>query len=46
MSSDVFSCTLPLPTNYRMMDILSFHRRDSLAVAETVDINRLQKGIV
>ncbi|MGY6277959.1 DNA-3-methyladenine glycosylase family protein [Methylomonas sp. MgM2] len=46
MSAGVLSCTLPLPTNYRMTDILSFHVRDALAVAETVEANRLRKGIV
>lgn len=46
MSVSVLACTLPLPTNYRMKDILSFHARDVLAVAETVEANRLSKGIV
>jgi len=46
MSAGVLSCTLPLPTNYRLQDILSFHARDTLAVAETVEANQLRKGIV
>ncbi len=46
MNATVVSCTLPLPTNYRMMDILTFHNRDALAVAETVEGNCLGKGII
>jgi len=46
MSTGIFSCRLPLPTNYRLQDILSFHVRDSLAVSESVEANRLRKGIV
>lgn len=46
MSAGVLSCTLPLPTNYRLQDILSFHARDALAVAEIVEANQLRKGIV
>lgn len=46
VSSDVFHCTLPLPANYRTLDILSFHSRDSLAVAEITNANCFHKGIV
>ncbi|MDT4331628.1 hypothetical protein ACQE3D_13445 [Methylomonas sp. MS20] len=46
MNAGVLCCTLPLPTNYRLQDILSFHARDALAVAETVQANQLRKGIV
>ncbi len=46
MNAGVLSCTLPLPTNYRLQDILSFHARDALAVAEIVQANQLRKGIV
>lgn len=46
MSASVLACTLPLPTNYRMMDILSFHSRDALAVSESLEANQLRKGIV
>lgn len=46
MSTGIFSCRLPLPTNYRLQDILSFHVRDTLAVSESVEANRLRKGIV
>ncbi|QFY41592.1 DNA-3-methyladenine glycosylase 2 [Candidatus Methylospira mobilis] len=46
MSSSVLSCTLPLPANYRMTDILSFHGRDALAVSESVAANQMRKGIL
>jgi len=46
MSTGIFSCRLPIPTNYRLQDILSFHVRDTLAVSESVEANRLRKGIV
>lgn len=46
MNTCVISCTLPLPTNYRITDILSFHVRDAQAVAEIVYADRLHKGIV
>ena len=46
MNTCVISCTLPLPTNYRITDILSFHVRDAQAVAEIVYADRLHKEIV
>lgn len=39
------SCTLPLPRTFRRDDILAFHRRDALEVAERVGERMLQKGI-
>ena len=46
MSTGILSCALPLPTNYRPQDILSFHVRDTLAISESVAANQLHKGIV
>ncbi|MBS0423480.1 MAG: DNA-3-methyladenine glycosylase 2 family protein [Proteobacteria bacterium] len=46
MSASNSSCILPLPTNYRPRDILSFHVRDTLAISESVAANQLRKGIV
>jgi len=46
VSTSVLACTLPLPTNYRPQDILTFHVRDTLAVSESVVANQLHKGIV
>lgn len=46
MSTSILACTLPLPTNYRPQDILSFHVRDTLAVSESVVANQLRKSIV
>jgi len=46
MSTSILACALPLPTNYRPQDILSFHLRDTLAVSESVVANQLRKGIV
>jgi DNA-3-methyladenine glycosylase II len=39
------SCTVRLPADFRANNILSFHRRDLLQVAERVDANTLQKGL-
>jgi len=39
------SCAVKLPPDFRTNDILSFHRRDPLMVAERVDANTLQKGL-
>ncbi|MES2075877.1 MAG: DNA-3-methyladenine glycosylase 2 [Pseudomonadota bacterium] len=38
--------TLPLPDDYRLQDVLAFHRRDTESVAELVDETRLRKGIL
>jgi len=46
MSTGNLSCILPLPTNYRPRDILSFHVRDTLVISESVAANQLRKGIV
>lgn len=40
------SCSLPLPDDFRAADMLKFHHRDILAVAEAVDVNTLRKGIL
>lgn len=40
------NCSLPLPDNYRSDDMLKFHQRDVLAVAELVDAGSLSKGIL
>lgn len=37
---------LPLPSNYRPADILSFHGRDSQSVSEHISGNTLQKGML
>jgi DNA-3-methyladenine glycosylase II len=37
---------LVLPAGYRAADFLAFHRRDTAALAERVDGNALQKGVV
>jgi DNA-3-methyladenine glycosylase II len=39
------SLSIELPTDFRAEDILGFHRRDPLMVAERVDANSLQKGL-
>ncbi|HEY8037493.1 MAG TPA: AlkA N-terminal domain-containing protein [Methylobacter sp.] len=43
---NIASCSLLLPDDFRPIDILSFHHRDVLAVAEAVDANTLRKGIL
>jgi DNA-3-methyladenine glycosylase II len=40
------SCTLALPENFRVAEVLDFHGRDTLAVAEQVDGSRLHKGLL
>ncbi len=37
---------LALPAGYRAADFLAFHRRDAAALAERVDGNALQKGVM
>ena len=37
---------LALPAAYRAADFLAFHRRDAAALAERVDGNAVQKGMV
>lgn len=39
------SCSLALPAGFRTGDVLGFHGRDALAVAERVDGASLQKGL-
>lgn len=43
---NTLSCSLPLPDDFRCADILKFHHRDVLAVAEVVDADSLRKGIL
>ena len=40
------SCTISLPVNFRVDEVLGFHGRDKLAVAERIDGNRLHKGLL
>ncbi|CAI10203.1 DNA-3-methyladenine glycosylase family protein [Aromatoleum aromaticum] len=40
------SCEVGLPADFRTDDVLAFHRRDPLAVAERVEGQTLQKGVV
>lgn len=40
------SCIVPLPPDFRLQDILTFHRRDPLMTAERVDGSSLQKGLI
>jgi len=41
----VLSCEVGLPADFRTDDVLAFHRRDPLAVAERVEGRTLQKGV-
>lgn len=41
----VLSCKVGLPADFRTDDVLAFHRRDPLAVAERVEGRTLQKGV-
>lgn len=45
-NSTVLTCSLELPKHYRTDDILAFHNRDVLAVAESVDGHSLRKGLL
>lgn len=45
MKRTLLSCTVQLPPDFRLNDLLSFHRRDPLMVAERVDANTLYKGL-
>lgn len=45
MKRPSLSCTVKLPPDFRANDILSFHRRDPLMVAERVDASTMQKGL-
>jgi DNA-3-methyladenine glycosylase II len=38
--------TLPLPDDYRVDDVLAFHRRDTESVAEEVTAERFRKGVL
>ncbi|MGZ5076068.1 MAG: DNA-3-methyladenine glycosylase family protein [Methylobacter sp.] len=46
MDHTVLTCALELPKHYRTGDILAFHKRDALAIAESVDDHSLRKGLV
>lgn len=39
-------CTLELPADYRVADLLAFHRRDAQALAERVRLDGLDKGLL
>ena len=41
-----FAFTFELAPGYRLHDVLAFHRRDTEAVAEQVEGNRLRKGVM
>jgi DNA-3-methyladenine glycosylase II len=45
-SNTVLTCSLELPNHFRTNDILSFHNRDALAIAESVDDHSLRKGLL
>ncbi|MRW83260.1 DNA-3-methyladenine glycosylase 2 [Pseudoduganella sp. FT26W] len=38
--------TLALPADYRLQDVLAFHRRDTESIAEEVSAERLRKGVL
>jgi len=38
--------TLELPADYRLQDVLAFHRRDAESIAEEVSAERLRKGVL
>jgi DNA-3-methyladenine glycosylase II len=44
--SSPLSCTIDLPENFRLGDVLEFHGRDHQALAERIDENSLQKGLM
>jgi len=39
------ACSIPLPDDFRVADVLAFHGRDALAVAELIDGHSLHKGL-
>ncbi len=45
MKNTTLSCRIELPDNFRRDDILNFHRRDALMVAERVAEDVLHKGL-
>lgn len=45
MSTGSISCAVALPSGFNADDILAFHRRDPLMVAERVEESTLQKGL-
>lgn len=45
MTNTTLSCSIELPDNFRPDDVLDFHRRDALQVAERVTAHTLHKGL-
>jgi len=45
LENSLLSCQIELPADFRPGDVLAFHRRDPLMVAERVDTGSLQKGL-
>lgn len=46
MMTSTQTCTLDLPTGFRVADILKFHQRDAQAFSERVEAKSLNKGLV
>lgn len=44
--AEALPCTLALPANFRVAELLAFHRRDSQALAERVEAQQLRKGLI
>lgn len=44
--NSLLTCSLELPNHFRVNDILDFHNRDALAVAESVEGYSLRKGLL
>jgi DNA-3-methyladenine glycosylase II len=40
------SCSIALPDDFRVRDVLDFHGRDALAVAELIESDKLKKGLI
>ena len=40
------SSSIELPDDFRVGDVLDFHGRDALAIAERIEVNGLQKGLI
>jgi len=40
------SCSIALPDDFRVSDVLDFHGRDALAVAELIGVDCLKKGLI
>jgi len=46
VTAQCLACALPLPANFRVGDILAFHRRDPQEIAECVTNDSLRKGLL